>query len=142
MSTSDTILLWQTIGVWFAALVAAPFTVWAMFEQTRTAARIAEHARRQECLERLLGTSEPRGPQGSADFYRTLNAVPVIFAREPGVLTQYRDFRSVSVQREEMLREPAYRLLLVRMAAACDLPLTNADVAAALGPQWHPTGKS
>lgn len=136
MSTSDKILLAQTVGVWVAVLVA-PATVWAMFAQTREAARIAERGRRQECLEKLLGLYEPGCLQGGPDFYRVLNTVPALFALEPAVLEQYRLFRDESVQRDTERRRRAYELLVLRIAAACHLPLTEADVTAAFSVQWH-----
>lgn len=135
MTTGDKILLAQTVGVWAAVLVA-PATVWAMFAQTRSAARIAERGRRLECLEKLLGLYEPGCLQGGADFYRVLNAVPALFALDPKVLAQYRTYRELAVQRDTNQRRRAYEALILRIAEACGQPLTEKDVSAAFAEQW------
>jgi hypothetical protein len=108
-----------------------------MFSQTREAARIADRGRRQECLERLLGLYEGGCLQSGPDFYRVLNSVPALFAHDGAVLERYRHFREQSVQRDTAQRCRAYEALVLRMAAACHLPLTESDVAAAFGVQWH-----
>lgn len=135
MTVSDKILLGQTIGVWLAVLVA-PLTVWAMFKQTQVAANLSKAARRQECVEKLLGAFAPGCLQSGPEFYRVLNAVPALFPYDKPVLEQYRHFRQLSVQRDTAQRQRGYEMLVVRMAAACGLALTEADVAASFSEQW------
>jgi len=136
MTMSDTILLWQTIGVWVGAGLAAPLTIWAMFRQTQLAAHIAERGRRQECLEALLAAYKPGWPQSGRSYYRALNAVPALYASDRSVLERYRTFRDLGVQRDQARSRAEYSALLLRMAIACGLPLTEPDLAAALAEQW------
>jgi hypothetical protein len=138
MTTSDTILLAQTIVIGLGA-VAACFTIWAMFRQTQLAARIAHEGRRRECLERLLSLASTRKwPQSGAAFYRALNSVPVLFAFDRDVLEQFRLLREVEVHRDPVRGGEAYTRLLLLMAKASALTLTQADINAAFGSQWDP----
>jgi hypothetical protein len=137
MTTTDTILVVQTAGIW-AAVIVAPATVWAMLKQTRMAAGLALKARRQECLERLLGLYEPKCLQSGPDFYRVLNSIPALFPHDAEVLKQYQHFRDLSVQRDQAQRQRGYAVLMLRIAAACGLPLTEEDLAASFAEQWGP----
>lgn len=135
MTTSDQILLAQTVGVWVAVIVA-PATVWAMFRQTQLAANIAQQSRRQECVERLLALSLPQWPPRGGAFYRVLNSVPALFAFDRDVLELYREFRDLEVHRNKERSAEAYRRLLMSMAAASGLPLEREDIEASFGVQW------
>jgi len=137
MGTTDKILLWQTIAIALGALVTAPITIWAMFRQTRLAARIAQESRRQECVERLLALASHRTwPQTGRAFYRALNSVPVLFAFDRAVLEQFRLLREDAVHRDPARGGEAYARLLTLMAGASHLTLTEADINATFGPQW------
>jgi hypothetical protein len=140
MGTSDKILLAQTIAIGLGVL-AALGTIWAMFKQTHTAASIADRARRQECVERLLALASPRKwpPAGDGAFYRLLNSVPALFAFDRDVLEQFRLLRQTEVHRDPTRGAEAYTRLLVLMAAASHLTLTEADIDATFGVQWGPS---